>query len=226
MQRTSHDEPRCERCGACCIQGGPALHAQDKPLIEDGAIPLAAIVTLRPGERVFDQPAQRLLTLETEILKIKGRDNTWTCLFYDAEGHTCTIYERRPAECDALFCRDIAPLAAMYEKDRLTRADILPAGHPLLELIAEHDAQCAPAAVEAAAKRAREGDAESGRALREMARYDRELRKLVSEKGGMDPAMNEFLFGRPLSVLLATMNIKTYDMGDSIRFDFASGEAR
>ena len=224
MQTTTHDEPRCERCGACCIQGGPALHREDLPLIEDGTIPLAAIVTLRPGERVFDQPAQQLLKLDAEILKIKGRDNAWTCLFYDAEGHTCSIYATRPAECDALFCQDIAPLAAMYEKDRLTRADVLPGGHPLLELIAEHDAKCAPAALEATGKRAREGDAEAGRELREMVRYDREMRRLVAEKSGMDPAVNEFLFGRPLSVLLAAMNIKVYEMGDSIRFDFAQGE--
>jgi len=196
------------------------------PLVEDGTIPLAAIVTLRPGERVFDQPAQQLLTLRDEMLKIKGRDNSWTCLFYNAEGHTCGIYEHRPAECDALFCRDIGPLAEMYGQGRLTRADILPEGHPLLELIAEHGAKCAVPTVEATAKRARDGDAEAGRELREMVRYDREMRRLMAEKGGMDPAMNEFLFGRPLSVLLATMNIKVYEMGESIRFDFALGEKR
>lgn len=224
MQEPNSNEPRCNRCGTCCIQGGPALHEQDIPLIEDGTIPLADIITLRPGERVYDQPEGRIVILDAEMLKIRGRDNTWTCVFYNHEGRDCAIYASRPVECDVLFCRDIAPLAAMYDKGRLTRRDILPAGHPLLALVDEHDARCAPADVEAAARLARDGDAEAGRALREMVRYDRELRKLTTEKGGMDPSMGDFLFGRPLSALLQTMNIKIYDMGESIRFDFASGE--
>ncbi|WP_419786702.1 YkgJ family cysteine cluster protein [Pseudodesulfovibrio sp.] len=224
MQGTNSNAPKCTRCGACCIQGGPALHEQDRQLIEEGIIPLAAIVTLRPGERVYDQPAATILCLQEEMLKIKGRDNTWTCVFYNAEGHDCSIYGNRPAECDALFCQDIEPLAAMYGKDRLTRRDLLPEGHPLLELVTEHDANCAPASLEATAKRARDGDAEAGRTLQEIVRYDRELRRLTAEKGGMDPALNEFLFGRPLTVLLQAMNIKVYDMGESLRFDFALGE--
>ena len=224
MQTTDDKEPGCDRCGLCCRQGGPALHEQDLPLIQDGTIQLADIVTLRPGERVFDQPAQRLLTLDSEILKIKGRDNTWTCRFFSPEGNACGIYETRPVECDVLFCRDTAPLAEMYEKDRLTRSAILPQGHPLLDLIAEHDVRCAPSQVEETAKAAREGDADAGAALREMVLYDRELRRLVAEKSGMDQGVNEFLFGRPLTVLLRTMNINVYDMGDTIRFNFAPGD--
>ena len=224
MQNTNDTEARCERCGLCCRQGGPALHNQDLPLIQDGTIQLSDIVTLRPGERVFDQPAQQLLVLDSEILKIKGRDNTWTCLFFSPEGNACGIYETRPVECDVLFCRDTAPLAAMYEKDRLTRADVLPAGHPLLDLIAEHGERCAPSLVEETAKAARSGDRDAGETLREMVLYDREMRRLVAEKSGMDPGVNEFLFGRPLKVLLKAMNINVYDMGDTIRFDLAPGE--
>lgn len=224
MQNTNDRNDQCDRCGLCCRQGGPALHAEDLPLIQDGTIQLADIVTLRPGERVFDQPAQRLLKLDSEIVKIKGRDNTWTCLFFSPEGNACGIYETRPVECELLFCRDTAPLAAMYEKDRLTRADILPQGHPLLELVAEHEARCAPPLVEETAKAAREGDPDAGATLREMVLYDREMRRLVAEKSGMDRGVNEFLFGRPLTVLLKAMNINVYDMGDTIRFDFAPGE--
>lgn len=224
MHNTNDEEPRCERCGLCCRQGGPALHAKDMPLIRDGVIQLADIVTLRPGERVFDQPAQRLLKLDAEILKIQGRDGSWTCRFFSPEGNACGIYESRPVECDVLFCQDTAPLAAMYEKDRLTRSDVLPEGHPLLDLIAEHDERCAPSLMEETGKAAREGDTEAGVALREMVLYDKEMRRLVAEKSGLDRGVNEFLFGRPLKVLLKAMNINVYDMGDTIRFDFAPGE--
>jgi Fe-S-cluster containining protein len=220
------EQPTCKRCGDCCRNGGPALHRQDLPLVQDGTIPLADIVTLRPGERAFDQPAQRLVPLTSEILKIKGRDATWTCLYYSPEGRACGMYDARPVECQLLFCGDTDPIAAMYDKDRLTRADLLPAGHPLLELIAEHDAKCAPALMEETAKAARLGDAESGAALKEMVAFDMEVRRLVTERSGMSRDINEFLFGRPLRTLLRAININVYEVGGSIRFGFDQGGKR
>jgi Fe-S-cluster containining protein len=217
-------EITCKRCGDCCRNGGPALHRQDLPLIQDGTIPLTSIVTLRPGERAYDQPAQQILPLTEEILKIKGRDGTWTCMYYSPEGRACGMYETRPVECELLFCRDIEPIAAMYDKDRLTRTDLLPEGHPLLELIAEHDAKCSPTGMEEVAKRARQGDAEAGQALKEMVVFDMEVRRLVAEKSGMPPDIADFLFGRPLRTLLRAMNINAYEVGGSLRFSFDHGD--
>ena len=220
MQKRDDNKPRCRRCGDCCRNGGPALHQEDLPLIQDGTIPLTSIVTLRPGERAYDQPAQTVLPLEEEILKIKGRDGKWTCSFYSPEGRTCGMYDNRPIECSVLFCRDIEPLAQMYTKTRLTRADLLPKGHPLLELIAEHDEKCDPKRMEELAMAARQDDAEAGEALSEMVIFDMEIRRLVPEKSNMAPEMNDFLFGRPLRVLLRSMNINVYKIGDGIRFGF------
>jgi len=224
LQNSTEPKLRCKRCGACCRNGGPALHTGDLPLIQDGTIQLSDIVTLRPGERVFDQPAQNILPLDEEILKIKGRDNTWTCRFYSPDGQNCGIYETRPEECEVLFCLDTEPLAAIYNKNRLTRADLLPADHPLMELVVEHGNRCAPKDMEAVAKKAREGDADAGRELQEMVMYDMEMRRLMEEKGGPAAELTDFLFGRPLRVLLGYMNIKVYETGDSIRFRFAHGD--
>ncbi|WP_285905635.1 YkgJ family cysteine cluster protein [Pseudodesulfovibrio pelocollis] len=218
----SHDT--CKRCGDCCRSGGPALHRQDLPLIQDGTIPLADIVTLRAGERAYDQPSQSLKPLDSEILKLKGRDATWTCIYYSPEGRACGMYDSRPIECELLFCRDTAAITAMYDKERLARADLLPAGHPLLELVAEHDAKCAPQALEEAVKAARRGDAEAGAALKEMVVFDQEMRRLVAERSAMSRDITEFLFGRPLRTLLRTMNVNVYEVGGSIRFDFGTGE--
>ena len=220
MQISDNKTPRCRRCGNCCRSGGPALHRQDLPLIESGAIALSDIVTLRAGERAFDQPAQTVMPLEEEILKIKGRDGTWTCTFFSTEGNTCGMYASRPAECEVLFCEDIGPLQAMYDKDRLTRADLLPEGHPLAELVEEHDRKCNPVRMEALAMAAREGDRASIEELKEMVVFDQEMRRLVPERTGMSPELNEFLFGRPLRALLANINIKVFDAGDSVRFNF------
>ncbi|RWU04529.1 YkgJ family cysteine cluster protein [Pseudodesulfovibrio sp. S3] len=220
LQISNNKTPHCRRCGDCCRSGGPALHTEDLPLIEDGSISLSEIVTLRTGERAFDQPGQMVAPLETEILKIKGRDGSWACIYFSPESSTCSMYETRPAECEALFCEDTGPLLAMYDKDRLTRADLLPEGHPLLSLMADHDAKCDPVLMESLAKAAREGDREAGEALKGMVVFDMEMRRLVPEKTGMDPNMNEFLFGRPLRTLLGTMNIKVYEMDETIRFNF------
>lgn len=220
MQISDNQTPRCRRCGDCCRNGGPALHKADLPLIESGVISLSDIVTLRAGERAFDQPAQTVMPLEEEILKIKGRDGSWTCTFFSTEGNTCGMYANRPAECEVLFCEDIGPLQAMYDKDRLTRADLLPEGHPLFELIEEHDRKCEPVRMEKLAMAAREGDRASGEQLKEMVVFDQEMRRLVPERTGMSPDLNDFLFGRPLRVLLATMNIKVYETGGTVRFNF------
>jgi len=220
LQNSDTPNTGCRRCGDCCRTGGPALHEQDRKLIEDGTIPLTAIVTLRPGERAYDQPAQKVLPLETEILKIKGRDGKWTCMFFSPEGNACGVYETRPAECEALYCEDIRQLAEMYTEDRLTRRELLPEGHPLLELIEEHDETCNPTRMEKLGIAARQGDVASGDQLKKMVLFDMEIRRLVPEKAGTSPEMNDFLFGRPLRVLLRTMNINVYEVGDTIRFTF------
>ena len=224
MQNSSNNTLSCRRCGDCCRNGGPALHIEDMPLIEDGTIQLTDIVTLRPGERAYDQPAQQIEPLEAEILKIRGRDGKWTCKFYSPEGRNCGMYDKRPIECEVLFCRDIEPLAAMYQTNRLTRTDLLPEGHPLLELIDEHNAKCSPITMEEVATKARVGDEEALETLSEMVIFDMEMRRLVPEKTGMAPEITDFLFGRPLRVLLRSMNINVYEVSDSIRFSFAIGE--
>ncbi len=83
-----------------------------------------------------------------------------------------------------LFCLDTKPLEEIYDKDRLKRTDLLPVDHPLLELITEHDTKCSPLGMEELAKNAREGDANSGQALKEMVLFDMEMRRLVVEKQG------------------------------------------
>lgn len=220
MHFPNEKKTHCKRCGDCCRNGGPALHSEDLSLIREGTIPLSDIVTLRRGERAYDQPSQSVTRLDGEILKIKGRDSTWTCTYFSPAGNTCGVYATRPAECRVLFCGDVEPLKAMYEKDRLTRADLLPEGHPLFELIGEHDAKCDPVRMEELALAARQGDREAGQDLKEMVVFDMEIRRLVPERTGMGREMNEFLFGRPLRVLLASMNIKVYETGATVRFGF------
>ena len=66
-----------------------------------------------------------------------------TCVFYDEGAAACRVYTHRAAECRALNCRDTREIEAIYEKDRLTRRDLLEGVSGLWELVADHQQQCA-----------------------------------------------------------------------------------
>ena len=57
------------------------------------------------------------------------------------------------------------------------------------------------------------------RKLLEIIRYDAEIRKLVVARGGLDPEMLNFLFGRPLTKTLENYGIKIHPEDKKIRLD-------
>lgn len=192
--------PACERCGRCCRQGGPALHAGDLPLVRDRVLTYAHLYTLRRGEPARDQFRDRLLPLAAELVKLRGAgDPSWACIFLE-EPAGCAIYARRPLECRLLSCRDTAALAAAYDRDRLARAHILPPGSALAQLAAEHEARCPVPELAAHLAAARSGDSAAARAVSDMLAYDRAFRAALVEKG-LPPDVLPFLLGRPLEVV-------------------------
>ncbi|RTZ99493.1 MAG: YkgJ family cysteine cluster protein [Deltaproteobacteria bacterium] len=194
---------QCQRCGTCCQKGGPALHKEDAPLIEQGAILTKNLFTLRKGEMAVDNVRGYAAPLEAEIIKIKGQGRSWACCFYDPIAHTCGIYDARPVECRVLACWNTADIERMYAKDRLKRQDLLGTISGLWEVVQAHEQRCAYRDIEKLAARLKEGAHTDARAeLNEMVAYDRHLRSLTVEKSGIDPAMLDFLFGRPLSETL------------------------
>lgn len=210
----------CKQCGTCCRKGGPALHRQDLELLrKSDGIDLNDLVTLRKGELAYDQPAGAVLPLEEEIIKVKGIDGEWTCTFFAPESNVCRIYQNRPLECQVLFCSDPEPLLEIYTKDRVKRADILPEGHPLIELISEHDAKCpmervaeiCSAIVEA--EKPKDNLDEIRAELIEMVSYDKNIRDLVAEKTGMPESAMEFFFGRTLTRIVPSFGISAMPTG-------------
>ncbi|WP_432735157.1 YkgJ family cysteine cluster protein [Maridesulfovibrio sp. FT414] len=216
----------CKQCGTCCRKGGPALHTQDLGLLrESEGLDLTDIVTLRKGELVFDQPENAVAPLKEEILKVKGAGGSWTCKFLAVSSQVCRIYKNRPLECQTLFCGDPDPLLKIYDKDRLTRRDILPEGHPVLELIEEHDRRCSPKKLASLATEvvADWNGKEDLRAdLREMMIYDKSVRDLVVEKAGLPEEAMDFFFGRPLGIILKGYGIISTPNGNSFSLRKAS----
>lgn len=222
----------CTGCGTCCRKGGPALHREDIPLLQEKAFSLCHLVTVRQGESAFDQVEGALRSLDADIIKFgDGRGQASVvneavasqvlkqagllgCAFlqeYHDHGELrgrCGIYAVRPAECRALLCRDTRAIAALYNKDRLGRADVLEAvGAPAMwhALMQAYDEAC-PASHWDSLLRGLADDKtaeactiqEKHYALNESIRLDMAYRELAFEKAALPLDTMNFLFGRPL----------------------------
>jgi Fe-S-cluster containining protein len=207
----------CMRCGTCCRKGGPGIHQDDRALIEKGGIPCRYLYTIRRGELVRDNVKGRLLAAESDIIKIKGRDAGWSCVFFDEAEKSCTIYSNRPLECRALKCWDTRELEKIYAGRRLTRKDLISGVEGLWELIKDHEARCDYAEIRNLIKVLQSGNSKHARRrLAEIIRYDTEIRELVVAKGGLYSEMLDFLFGRPLIKTLPDYGIQVRRQGKRI----------
>jgi Fe-S-cluster containining protein len=208
----------CIRCGTCCQKGGPSLHLADRSLIEKGLILAKYLFTIRKGELVLDNVRGGMMPADSDIIKIKGRGETWTCCFYDEAACRCTIYENRPLECRLLKCWDTTAMERMYAKHRLTRADLISDVTGLWTLVADHQKRCDYNLVKRLAADILAGEREQQlRKLAEMVRYDLELRRLVVARGGLDADMLDFLFGRPLDRTIQTYGLTAEHNRQSLR---------
>ena len=210
----------CIRCGTCCEKGGPCFHIEDRMLIEKGKIPSKYLYTIRKGELAHDNVKGCLAPVDSDIIKFKGKKDGWTCIFFDEIKKGCTIYDDRPLECRALKCWDTRELEQIYANTRLTRTDLVSEVKGLWELIKEHQACCDYKKIQPLIKDlAGSKHNQARRKLLEIIRFDAEIRKLVVARGGLDPEMLDFLFGRPLTKTLENYGIKIRQKGKKIRLD-------
>jgi Fe-S-cluster containining protein len=189
-------------------------------LIEKGVIPTRYLCTIRKGELANDNVRGGLMRVESDIIKIKGKNNSWVCMFFDGEKKICTIYNDRPLECRALKCWDTREIEQIYARNRLTRKDLISAIEGLWDLVEDHQARCdyekIQKLIEGLAGSSRKN---SRRELLEIIHYDAEIRELVVSKGGLEPGMLEFLFGRPLTKTLVNCGVKIQKTGKKIILD-------
>jgi Fe-S-cluster containining protein len=210
----------CIRCGACCEKGGPGFHIEDRLLIEKGVIPSKFLYTIRKGELARDNVKGRLMAVDSDIIKIKGKKSRWTCIFFDEINKDCTIYDDRPLECRVLKCWDTRKLERCYERARLTRKDLVSQVKGLWDLIGYHQARCDYKKIRQLIKDlSGVKTSHARRKLLEVIRYDLEIRNLVVSRGGLDADMLDFLFGRPLTQTLGNFGIKVHQEGTKIRLD-------
>jgi Fe-S-cluster containining protein len=133
------NQVECQRCGNCCISGGPALHSEDRRLVLEGHLPLAQLITIRKGELAYNPLSDTIQPVRRELVKISGVGREWNCYYFDPEQKGCTIYDMRPQACKALRCWDTEEVEALIETDTLERLDLLADDDPLRPLIVEHE---------------------------------------------------------------------------------------
>ena len=196
--------PVCRRCGRCCRLGGPALHTADLPLWREGRLAPEHLLTLRRGEGVTDNLTGRVGPAPAELIKLRPVPDGRACLFY-ANPPACRIHDAAPLECRSLFCDDPAPLAGLYDKERLTRFDLLEPGGPLAELCAHHEEQTDLVRLAALARLAAGGDAPARQAVAAALALDTALRQLLPERLGITPDSLPFYLGRPLTQALPAL---------------------
>ena len=199
----------CRRCGTCCRKGGPSFHHADKALIKDGVIHSKYLYTIRKGEWAYDNVRQCLEPVSSDIIKIKEKNDSWICIFFDESQSACAIYENRPLECRALKCWDTRELEDLYAQKRLTRADLISDIEGLWSLIKDHQQRCNYEIIQKLvdAIKTNPGDAKARQKLSAIIQFDTEIRKLVVSNAGLEPEMLDFLFGRPLTRMIKKMGL-------------------
>lgn len=205
----------CERCGKCCLQGGPALHQQDRELVGSGRLTTGDLITVRVGELAYQPMADEPQPVGKEFLKLRGRPGSWSCGFFDAGQSSCTIYQDRPMACRLLDCREPEPLLAIIGKDLLTRFDLVDSNDPLWAEMKLHEQQCpCPdlASARQALASAESRDSELGR-LEQAANLDIQFRTRAVNRYGLSVGQELFHFGRPLFQLLGPLGVSTENSG-------------
>jgi Fe-S-cluster containining protein len=216
--RSATEKSGCIRCGTCCMKGGPAFHHDDKMLIEKGIILSKYLYTIRKGEMAYDNVKRHLMPSASDIIKIKSHKGALACVFFDESEHACTIYDKRPLECRVLKCWDTREIEKIYAKNRLTRKDLVSNIAGLWDLIEDHQTRCSHEEFHRLLKMVDGGNKDA--ALEEilaMIQFDTQVRELAVQKGGLDPDIVNFLFGRPIKETVIMCGFKLEKKGDTYR---------
>lgn len=203
----------CQRCGTCCLKGGPTLHASDFPLIQEHRLALGDLIAIRLGEPVFSPLVDGIEPARAELIKISGQNDSWSCRFFDQTKSGCGIYEHRPLECRLLKCWEPSELTNVIYRQCLKRLDVLPEDEQMRELIEVQDEHCGFAAIASLALEITE-KTDNRKPLAEIARIvtlDLKIRQRAIRMRGLSLAEELLFFGRPLFKSLAYYRLTCHE---------------
>jgi Fe-S-cluster containining protein len=197
----------CIRCGDCCRASSPTLQMADVSLAYDGLIEKGNIYTIRVGELVRDNVKGEMKVTDKEILKIREKENTGACIYYDDEEKSCTMYEYRPIQCRALACWDESEFMRVYARPKLSRRDVI-SDRNLLRLMAEHDKKCSYMELEKCVGQIEKEGEKAVKSILGLLKFDYKIRLLITERLGIDPVEMDFILGRPFTETINMFGLK------------------
>jgi Fe-S-cluster containining protein len=204
----------CIRCGTCCLKGGPVLHGEDKKILHSGYAGHRHLVTIRTGELAYNPLKDCLEPVPIEIIKVAGKGDGWSCVFYSEQESCCNLYEHRFLECRLLKCWDPSDLTAVIYKDTIRRADIINTGDPIMEVIALHEKECPHNKINALVSALPDGKDRRGifAELSGFLQADASIRIHALSKLGLGQEFELFIFGRPLYRILADRGVPVHEL--------------
>jgi Fe-S-cluster containining protein len=203
----------CDCCGTCCKEGGPALHYEDRALLQNNRLNRKHLITIRKGEPVFSLAAENPEPAHSEIIKIKGRGAEWTCLFFQEKGAKCVIYEHRPLECSVLKCWETADIEKVAGRNLLSRYDLLAPHDPLLPYIKAHDDKCSleNLALMLSALNSESSQPVAADSLTRLVNIDLAIRSQACARFHFSLDLELFFFGRPFFKILNQFGIDLHE---------------
>lgn len=202
LDKKGVNQTQCQRCGTCCKKNPPTIHVEDLTYINSGKIPFTHLITFRKGESAYDNINKKIIYLEEEIIKIKTKNGSSECIYFDNKTNLCTIYEYRPTECRLLKCWDTDDILKYYNKNRIKRFDIIPENSAMGEIIKEHEKKVNLINIKKLYSLYKNTmDLKIKEKLNRIISYDKSVREFIKEKTGAKEELN-FLFGRDIEVIL------------------------
>lgn len=209
--------PYCLRCGECCRLGSPSLHLEDAELLDMGLISTRQLYTLRRGEPVKFNIEGQLDVLPGELIKIREDPKKGYCRFYSAGQKSCRIYDHRPLQCRFQECWNPEALEKIWQKQKLTRRDIVKSDQDLMELLEIHDERCDPERLHGLFTQFHKTrDMKVLEQVLDILRQDVAIRSLAATKLNRDQEELDFLLGRPLAEIVRCYGFKVEKDQDGV----------
>lgn len=203
------------------------MHSEDLGLINNAAIPLARMVTIRTNEPALNQQTSSVDIDRGEFVKISGSAGNWSCCFWQEAESSCGIYGERPLECRLLFCEDTRAVEAVMGCDLLIREDILGSEVDIITVVRKHESLFSYNQINSLLSEflSEPSLKEKLQEINLLVREDLCFRdKFLEERGDLQP-IELFLFGRPLFLVLSPYGFRPIESINGISLDYPKNHA-
>ncbi len=187
----------CERCGTCCRMNSPSLLKEDMGLFVSGILSYENTYTIRESERIRSRGDAEIYESFIELIKVKDKEGTSTCIFYD-ETDGCRIYENRPSQCRMYNCWTQENISEGLENKALKRVDIFGSIDIIMKAIKMHEEKSSYKRLSEALEMLSEGNEDVLDEIMDILQYDTYIRPFLKEKLNIPDVAMDLIFGRPM----------------------------